>query len=585
MPTGAYITFSELFDSKASWEEIVDSVKGLPMHTAAMTLMRMNVVLRFALQEHNRPNFGRLQQMMVNDFTDADTFRRLQERFASTQTNQRPVFVPLAVLNVLRLVLVYARKDEPLSTLDDPALRFSLGTACLMMNNLLVSAEEERQIKEGDKDDRRLALLVQSLAPFELAFPPVDSHLLFRDGVIFRMLLNDTSVRARIAAECRGFDFKVEFEALIGISLERWLYVMFAIYSYYLQGGNAFDPHLEFSFLDPAVFAGQTQITPAELGAVLSTVSGSMVELRQEVKRDLATDPRFDFVPFRTRPLVPVSANRLACIDLSFVLEKLHTGVHWTMHDSYGNRNTKRDDLFKAWGILFEEYVHWLLSGMETKLAIKYFRPRWEEGGESFDGMLLQGDVLVPLEYKGGFLARKARYSGNADEFIKDADKKFGVGCRQLATKLNALFAQEQSQRKKMTDAPPIAHVRAVVPVLVLQDNILRVPFLNWYLNRRFQRELACFSLQQGIVVRPLSVVNIFELETMVNSSEASEFDLVYGLHHRSVRDQEMLSELREFLSQFPNYGRKQSDRWMKVYEELQRSLFGYLFHENAGSS
>jgi hypothetical protein len=396
MPTGAYITFSELFDSKASWEEIVDSVKGLPMHTAAVTLMRMNLVLRFALQEHNRPNFGRLQQMMVNDFTDADTFRRLQERFASTQTDQRPVFVPLAVLNVLRLVLVYARKDEPLSTLDDPALRFSLGTACLMMNNLLVSAEEERQIKEGDKDDRRLALLVQSLAPFELAFPPVDSHLLFRDGVIFRMLLNDTSVRARIAAECRGFDFKVEFEALIGISLERWLYVMFAIYSYYLQGGNAFDPHLEFSFLDPAVFAGQTQITPAELGAVLSTVSGSMVELRQEVKRDLATDPRFDFVPFRTHPLVPVSANRLACIDLSFVLEKLHTGVHWTMHDSYGNRNTKRDDLFKAWGILFEEYVHWLLSGMETNLAIKYFRPRWEEGGESFDGML--SNALIPKQ-------------------------------------------------------------------------------------------------------------------------------------------------------------------------------------------
>jgi hypothetical protein len=295
--------------------------------------------------------------------------------------------------------------------------------------------------------------------------------------------------------------------------------------------------------------------------------------------------PRFDFVPFRTHPLVPISTNRLACIDLSFVLEKLHTGVHWVIHDAYGNRDARRDDLFKAWGILFEEYVHWLLSGMESKLPIKYFRPQWKDGGESFDGMLLQGDVVVALEYKGGFLARKARYSGNADEFTKDADRKFGAGCHQLATKLNALFAQEESERKRMTDAPPLTHVRAVVPVLVLQDNILRAPFLNWYLNRAFQKELASFSFRPDIVVRPLNVVNVFELETMVNSSEASDFDFIYGLHHRAVRDQEMLSDLQEFLMQFPTYGRQQSARWMRVYEELQRSLFGYLFPENETTS
>jgi hypothetical protein len=358
MPLGAYITYAELCDRKPSWEEIVACIKEWPMLTAAVTLMRMNMVLRFSLQEHNRPNFGRLQQIMVNDFTDPDTFRRLRERFVSTQTDQRPVFVPLAVLNVLRLVLVYARENEPLSTVDDPALRFSIGSACLMMNNLLVSAEEERQIKEGNRDARRLGLLVQSLAPFELAFPPIDSHLLLRDGVMFRMLLDDPSIRERIAAECRGFDFKVEFQTRIGISLERWLYVAFTVYNYFLQGGNAFDPHLDFVFLDPTVFAGQTQITPAESKAVLATLSGPMIDLRQEVARDLATDPRFDFVPFRTRPLVPVATNRLACIDLSFVVEKMHTGVHWTLHDSYGNRDAKRDDLFKAWGILFEEYVH-----------------------------------------------------------------------------------------------------------------------------------------------------------------------------------------------------------------------------------
>jgi hypothetical protein len=55
------------------------------------------------------------------------------------------------------------------------------------------------------------------------------------------MLLGNPAVRERIANECRGFDFQVEFEGLIGIPLERWLYVMFAVYGYYLQGGNALE--------------------------------------------------------------------------------------------------------------------------------------------------------------------------------------------------------------------------------------------------------------------------------------------------------------------------------------------------------
>jgi len=570
---GAYITYSNLFDRMPSWEEIIALIRELPMFTAAVRLVHMNMALRYALQEHNRPNFERLQEAMVNDFTDGETSRRLRERFADVPKNERPLFLPLSALNVLRLVLTHSREAEPLIMEDIPSVRYSLGTACLMMNNLLLSAEEERQIREGEKDARRLALLVQSLAPFELAFPPVDSHLLFRYWVMFRMLLNDAAVRTRIADGCRGFDFQSEFTRLTGIALEQWLHVVFAIYTHYLQGANAFDPHLEFSFIDPTVFAEQSHVSPTELDAVLKTVSGSMVELRREIASELATDPRFDFIPFRSHPLVPISTNRLACIDLAFVLEKLHTGVHWVMHDAYGDRASRRDDLFKAWGILFEEYVHWLLSGMESTLAIKYFRPRWEEGGESFDGMLLQGDVLMPLEYKGGFLARNARYSGNADEFTKDVDKKFGAGCYQLASKLNALFAQEEPQRKKMTEAPPLTNIRAVVPVLVLQDNILRVPFLNWYLNREFQRELASFSLRPDVAVRPLSVVNVFELETMVNSSEASGFDFIYALHHRAVRDEKMLSELADVMVQFPTYGRQQSARWMRVYGELQRSF------------
>lgn len=65
--TTAYMMYSELFDRKPSWEDIIALIKELPMLTAAVSLVRVNMALRYALQEHNRPNFGRLQQIMFND--------------------------------------------------------------------------------------------------------------------------------------------------------------------------------------------------------------------------------------------------------------------------------------------------------------------------------------------------------------------------------------------------------------------------------------------------------------------------------------------------------------------------------------
>lgn len=121
-----------------------------------------------------------------------------------------------------------------------------------------------------------------------------------------------------------------------------------------------------------------------------------------------------------------------------------------------------------------------------------------------------------------------------------------------------------------------------VVPVLVLQDHILRVPFLNCYLNKRFEEKLDRHIFRPDIVVRPLSVVNIHELKTMVESAEASGFDFVYALHHRAVRDEEMLSNLQEFLMQFPQYGKERSARAIRVYDELQETMFSWLFPDEA---
>jgi hypothetical protein len=190
---------------------------------------------------------------------------------------------------------------------------------------------------------------------------------------------------------------------------------------------------------------------------------------------------------------------------------------------------------------------------------------------------LLQGDVLVPAEYKGGFLSRRARYSGNSRLLLTELNGKFATGCDQLADKIGALFAEDDTVRKELEELP-LDHFRSVLPVLVLQDHIFRVPFLNWYLNKQFRERLRHYRLRVGVFIRPLTVVNIQDLESMVHSAEGGNFDFIYALHHRTVRDEHVLSDLMDTLRQFQQFGKNPSPRIKKVLEDVQEDWSSYLF-------
>jgi hypothetical protein len=114
-----------------------------------------------------------------------------------------------------------------------------------------------------------------------------------------------------------------------------------------------------------------------------------------------------------------------------------------------------------------------------------------------------------------------------------------------LAEKIGAIFAADDRNRRELEDLD-CSNVRAVVPVLVLQDHILRVPFVNWYLNRRFQEFIGQQEIRPGVVVRPLTVLMIHELESIVHSVESEDFDFVYALQNGTVRDPDVLSNLLE---------------------------------------
>jgi hypothetical protein len=577
---GAYIAYSELYDRRPTDNDLLSIVRRLPLQRALILLIRITLSLRFVEQEPGKPNFGKLQQLLAANFCDKDTFSRLMSRFGTADAEQRPIFTIIQCLNLLRLVIL---ESPPLSDEmeTDDHVRRDIGTALLMISDLLLKLEELQAIRGGSSDERRLALMGQLLAPFELQNPPSAHRLAIRYQLMHRTVLRTESVRQRIKSICRGLDIEDTFEQITGLSLDRWLHSLFIMHSYYQFSANPWDHRDEFFTIDRDNFVGTSDIGRDELDLILETISDNLKGLSNSLSNDTRTDPRFDFVPFRKKPLAQLSNGRLVCVDSAFLLEQVHVGVHWVMHDRLPRE--KRNDLFSAWGVLFEEYVNHLFVGMKTDLPIKYFRaPKWTAGPkdsigqESFDGIFVKDTLLCPMEYKGGFLSRKSRYSTDPNPFIIEMREKF-EGPRQLAWKIASLFG-EAGEKARAIEYVETSAYEIVLPILILQDHIFSGPFVNWWLNAEFQRELSKYKLRAGVKVEAMNVITIHELEGIVNSVEAANFDFLYVLRLRAIRDPEMRSELPDILFQFPEYGKQKSARSVAAIEAWSKSMFGNLF-------
>jgi hypothetical protein len=578
MLTATYVTFSELFDRVPTKGELLAVVGTLNRERALLILIRMNMALRHVLDD-DRQRFGRLQAMLAATFCDDETLQRYRTRFAFNRPEEKPLFLPIHCLNVLRLIIT--EEDGLVTVEEDTKLQHLLGKACLIMANILFTKEERQQIEQQNSEAKRLSLLVQMLAPFEISNPVSSHRMVLRYQRLYRTVLQMPNVRNRIRTECNLFDFDEVFKELTGVSLQRWLHSIFVTHGYFSQSANPWSPNDTYFLIDPNIFAGSSDFSKAEIDSILTTISTSIEDFKIALSSENRTDPRFDFIPFRTKPLIRLSNNKLACLDLAFLIDQVHTGVHWIMHDRLSR--FKRNALFKAWGVLFEEYLHYLFEGMDTKLPIRYFRaPRWTKGTkdnieqESFDAIMAKNTVFFPMEFKGGFLSRNARYSADVNVFTSEMREKFG-GPQQLAWKIGTLFSANEQNRSAIEHINVDAY-EVVVPILVLHDHILQVPLLNWWLNLEFQRAMSNYELRPGIRVEALNVATIREIEAMVNSAETSNFDFLYALHHRAVRDPEMVSHLFNFLFEFPDFGKGNSKRTQAVLEDFHKELWRTVF-------
>ncbi|MDE0010589.1 MAG: hypothetical protein OXU36_05575 [Candidatus Poribacteria bacterium] len=277
-----------------------------------------------------------------------------------------------------------------------------------------------------------------------------------------------------------------------------------------------------------------------------------------------------EFRLWRQYPLVRLSEDRIICVDISFLLDKLQTGVFWIIRDQL--EKLKKGDgqkIIGLWGDVFEDYAASIIkrgiNSQKPSMERCILNPKYIGKGvdECTDIVVCSDDTLILLECKAPLLSARARFSGDFNKLRQELQTKLvgtetkegrkkpkGVG--QLWHAIQTLGHTNKKERRKI-EGIDISNVKKIYPVLVLSDRVFGAPCMNWFLNSEFQRFVKRNDLKKHLEIMPLTVLTIEHLE-----------------------------ELEPWLNDTPFY--THLDRWLEQFNQKDVRGFGdytYSLHEH----
>jgi hypothetical protein len=283
----------------------------------------------------------------------------------------------------------------------------------------------------------------------------------------------------------------------------------------------------------------------------LVTMDGLEASLREPT----GLKAHLDFIALRKKPFLEVGQDSVIALHLGFVQEKLESGLFWAIFNSLGTKE-ERSLLFTDWGHLFEEYVSQILAKCLVASTDKYVSfPRFcDNNEEAFDGIVSAGKYLVVMEFKGGFLNANAKYADDADEFVRDLDRKFGAqkgaGVEQLVRKIAAVFAEKPVTRRSLKGFDT-SSVRVVIPVLVVQESFVSSELTASYLVDVFGTLKRKERLDPSITCTFPVVMDVSEVEALRPFLAEGKVSLIDCLMERVRMGSGGLLSFRDFFRHY----------------------------------
>ncbi len=418
----------------------------------------------------------------------------------------------------LYLLSESARVSDPLSTrVPDTSfdVRNELARCYLIANQFLV--KEPSSSETASEEKQKKELLVALIQTMEYVIYSSPNHRI-RNSMVrtseFLRLLQKIPLK---------FDVNEIFSSTTGLTLQEYQYLIFGILRVCL------------SFTSNDILSGESLLVNTQPSPILTSLYEKLIphtcistdELRDEAEKPSGLKNEFRL--WRKYPLVKISENRILCMDIGFLLDKLQTGIFWIILEQLNKiEKSEGDNFIASWGEVFARYTSSILkSGIDaqTPSIEKYIiSPKYvqKEETECTDIAVCGDDTLILLECKAAVLRADTKFSGNFDKFYAELKGKIIIGSdtegpkgvKQLCNAIKSLIHSDESKRQKVEEID-ISKVKKIYPVLVLSDRIFSVPLMNWFLNLEFQSMMEGTDLIGFVEIMPLTVLTIEDIELL----------------------------------------------------------------------
>lgn len=358
----------------------------------------------------------------------------------------------------------------------------------------------KKHVIVGDELDGYANIAAEFLPTYEITSPtdPMFSFLRFYIWL--------AKIIPRISANLLKFDLEAEFRKVFPFPIVTYAEFIAAFALHALQERQT---QTRDKPIDAAMRKGwfrNTSISEGTIEQMFKTVSFSLDNMPNP--KDTLGYGDFEFL--KDRPYFLFNGE-MYMLDYEFALGKLESAVIWRLLRSLPN--DKKEPWLSYWGLVFEEYVTWMLEIYAAPaLHQLYPSPTYVDSTDQIcDQIVICGNTAVLIEAKLATCTAVDRYSGDykrARDYLEDRLVK-SKGVNQILNAVKRLGA-------KGADVPDyLKSIKKIIPVIITRDDFGGCWGVNAYLNKRFKDQLSTKS-HKGIVVTPLVCTNISCLERMM---------------------------------------------------------------------
>jgi hypothetical protein len=146
------VSYSEIHGNKPTDDQFRQLISSFKTYPTILSLAMWNLML--SLYEKDFDKYIYLQGFFIDNLIREDLQERVMLAAALESASPRPVFSRWQFLALMKRVILEPTNDGVTDPRGDNEARRTLGDACLMLNNLIFSEEQEERLKDSGTDER-----------------------------------------------------------------------------------------------------------------------------------------------------------------------------------------------------------------------------------------------------------------------------------------------------------------------------------------------------------------------------------------------------------------------------------------------